>query len=420
MYKEYASKQFVEEYLKSQNFASEKDWLENDEESSSYIENRPGGYQDEEGNSVRFDKQYMPESNVYFTEGGTNVPDIPEGGGGVNPGGGSSTVVDAMKKTTYDPNGYNTDIFAYVNRHVPITSITPTDENIKIWIDPADNSGSIITPAPQATLSSVIIETNKGQHQKFWRGTQAEYDAISEKDEATMYIIIDKRDNDTDNEETAFQIQGDWNQNDSEAVDYIKNRTHWIGKEITPILNNDEIISNSNWYLSGSLNQTGEGNPWSEMFTSSLDLSPTYIVIYDGKKYTLNTWQQIADAYGWTQTAIGDSRLTTTPQVDSNGEFIYGEDGNPVWVVDTSHPSDVPFLILCYREDDGGGMGWNEYGTIIHADGNPGAHIISIGYESENEVYHKLDERFLPDGIATKQYVDDLILTAMAAYYKVV
>jgi hypothetical protein len=94
----------------------------------------------------------MPESNVYFTEGGTNVPDIPEGGGSVS-GGSSSTVIDAMKKTTYDPNGYNTDIFAYVNRHVPITSITPTDENIKIWIDPADNSGSIITPGPPACAS---------------------------------------------------------------------------------------------------------------------------------------------------------------------------------------------------------------------------------------------------------------------------
>lgn len=36
-----------------------------------------------------------------------------------------------------------------------------------------------------------IIELNKGEEQKFWRGTQAEYDAIEEKDEKVFYIITD-------------------------------------------------------------------------------------------------------------------------------------------------------------------------------------------------------------------------------------
>lgn len=35
-----------------------------------------------------------------------------------------------------------------------------------------------------------VFETNKGLQQKFWRGTQAEYDVIETKDEDTMYIII--------------------------------------------------------------------------------------------------------------------------------------------------------------------------------------------------------------------------------------
>ena len=39
--------------------------------------------------------------------------------------------------------------------------------------------------------SGGAIETNKGLEQKFWRGTQAEYDAIATKDESTMYIILD-------------------------------------------------------------------------------------------------------------------------------------------------------------------------------------------------------------------------------------
>ena len=42
-----------------------------------------------------------------------------------------------------------------------------------------------------AETPSVIIEQNKGEEQKFWRGTQEEFDAIATKDDATMYIITD-------------------------------------------------------------------------------------------------------------------------------------------------------------------------------------------------------------------------------------
>ena len=39
--------------------------------------------------------------------------------------------------------------------------------------------------------NNYVIETNAGLEQRFWRGTQAEYDAIETKDESTMYIITD-------------------------------------------------------------------------------------------------------------------------------------------------------------------------------------------------------------------------------------
>lgn len=38
---------------------------------------------------------------------------------------------------------------------------------------------------------TAISESNKGLEQKFWRGTKAEYDAISVKDDATLYIVTD-------------------------------------------------------------------------------------------------------------------------------------------------------------------------------------------------------------------------------------
>lgn len=42
-----------------------------------------------------------------------------------------------------------------------------------------------------AGKAGYVLETNKGLQQKFWRGTKEEYDALIEKDEATMYIIVD-------------------------------------------------------------------------------------------------------------------------------------------------------------------------------------------------------------------------------------
>ena len=46
-----------------------------------------------------------------------------------------------------------------------------------------------------------------------WFGTQAEYDAIAEKDPNTVYNI-----------EGSDNVQPDWNQNDTTADDYIKNK----------------------------------------------------------------------------------------------------------------------------------------------------------------------------------------------------
>ena len=50
-----------------------------------------------------------------------------------------------------------------------------------------DSSGNAI--AIKGPLS--VIEQNKGEYQKFWRGTQEEYDAIIKKDSSTMYIVTD-------------------------------------------------------------------------------------------------------------------------------------------------------------------------------------------------------------------------------------
>jgi hypothetical protein len=140
----------------------------------------------------------LPENIVYFVNsenGGTDVPEEDE----------DIALLSKMDKGIYDPQGFNTDIFAYIDEHsanIPITTNVPDDANI--WIDPSDDSGSLINEIPSA-----VKELNKGLEQKFWRGTQEEYDAIAVKDSSVMYIVMGS----SQEEETpiAPQVQADWN-----------------------------------------------------------------------------------------------------------------------------------------------------------------------------------------------------------------
>lgn len=47
--------------------------------------------------------------------------------------------------------------------------------------------------AMQGISSDSVVEQNKQLPQKFWRGTKAEYDAIENKDESVLYIVIDEQ-----------------------------------------------------------------------------------------------------------------------------------------------------------------------------------------------------------------------------------
>lgn len=55
----------------------------------------------------------------------------------------------------------------------------------------ANATADVISIAYMETSSDFVIEQNKGNEQKFWVGTQEEYDALISKDENTMYITVD-------------------------------------------------------------------------------------------------------------------------------------------------------------------------------------------------------------------------------------
>ena len=100
------------------------------------------------------------------------------------------------------------------------------------------NNNSTITIRQNIKMTSVT-ETNKGLEQKFWRGTKEEYEALNVKDEDTMYIVID---------EEGGSIKADWNENDAEAPDYIKNRTHYKELKDEILIDNQEVFVWSSGY----------------------------------------------------------------------------------------------------------------------------------------------------------------------------
>ena len=164
------------------------------------------------------------------------------------------------------------------------------------------------------------------------------------------------------------QVQADWNQNDETAADYIKNRTHYAEKVLTPIVED----------LSGARVIGHEG---------SYILVDGYIIEVDGVKYTIS--RVLVDEYS---------------DYDDEGmreHYSYEYFGNPavypydLYKADIVH--DVPFFM------------YHEYGTYTGIYfGDEDTHTVNV-YSTGGEIVHQLDEKFIPDTIARQADVDDKI-----------
>ena len=165
--------------------------------------------------------------------------------------------------------------------------------------------------------------------------------------------------------DTIISAKADWNQNDETAIDYVKNRTHWVevSKEVVFEEQTVEYEQNGT-YLNGMDNCDPN--------------VATLIVTIDGAQYQCETWMRNGEC------AFGDSRL----------------------LEDDSNPENVPFAIVAwYYNDDYDGTGtitkhWYEW--EIHF-ATTGSHTVKIELVNpEQSIYHTLDERYMPDTIARK------------------
>lgn len=180
--------------------------------------------------------------------------------------------------------------------------------------------------------------------------------------------------------------QTDWSQNDETALDYVKNRTHWVEQTIEVMLE-EQVITGDFADLSDQMQN------W------QINSGERFIVTVDGISYKCISWDTVGEPY------IGDSRLQETYEYDE-------ETGEDRYVTDNSHPEDVPFLISHYVESDGddwfGGGAETVYWSITFS--SDGSHTLKIERENPDQTtYHTLDEKYIPDTIARKEEVQELV-----------
>ena len=104
-----------------------------------------------------------------------------------------SKMVETDTKFSYDPTDENKtrtigELMAWVTQlESRITYLETVAGGGSAPADP-DNPGTV-------TAMNYILETNNNSPQRFWRGTQEEYDLLTLKSEDTMYIIIEETNN---------------------------------------------------------------------------------------------------------------------------------------------------------------------------------------------------------------------------------
>lgn len=149
--------------------------------------------------------------------------------------------------------------------------------------------------------------------------------------------------------------KADWNQNDSSADDYVKNRTHWEERK----------------YQKTSLLDSIEHEFVSLDFEDALHLDSLGLV--EGQTYTVSWDGKLYDCVAY---------IAEAPGTPSLGNDIIGEAGE-------TGGNGEPFFITDFD------------GCLIFA-GEVGIHTVEVTFVEDTTIIHKLDKKYLPDDISSK------------------
>lgn len=131
-------------------------------------------------------------------------------------GGGSGTQVQA------DWNQTDTEQPDYIKNKPELATVATTGDYDDLSNKPTIPAAPVQSDWNEADTGSLAYIANKPAILTQWFGTQQEYDAILVKDPNVIYNI-----------EGSDNVQADWNQSDSSAEDYIKNKPSMSTETLT-------------------------------------------------------------------------------------------------------------------------------------------------------------------------------------------
>ena len=157
--------------------------------------------------------------------------------------------------------------------------------------------------------------------------------------------------------EQALQAQADWNQNNADIADYVKNRTHWKEIVTTPVAIFGEstvttTVNSKGYYVKAGLSYSNG---------AVIDEGNTFRVTFNGTVYSCIPKKATETAT--TANSLGNLSLMDSSKEDTGEPFMF-RTGSPT------------LALLATRE--------------------AGDFTLQVDRMDSKEVYHKLDTNFLP------------------------
>ena len=250
------------------------------------------------------------------------------------------------------------EIVTYIkNNKSLIDGITTSKVNVS---DIVNNLTTNVTNKPLSAAQGVAIKS-------LINDLQAELDGHTHKvanitDLTVSASELNHMDGITENVQLQFDritdAKADWSQNDETAIDYVKNRTHWIDDPVATEIFAERTIGFTDTYVESTMG-------------TMLVEGCTYVVTWNGVQY-----ECLARNDGYDDIYIGNQSLS---------------DG---WNFPESIASSEPFFIATYEPDN-----W----SVIRVSKTGSYTVKIIGMISE---VHEISEKFIPKSIAR---AEDLI-----------
>lgn len=160
--------------------------------------------------------------------------------------------------------------------------------------------------------------------------------------------------------------QADWNQNDSTAKDYVKNRTHYISRESRVVVPEQEVTTAVQDKFNIAVLNNADLDAIKTLYDSKDDT--TFDVVFDGTSYSCKWLEEGVNRIPF----FGNLAI-----IDQEGSTDIGE---PFVFVFESFRNDAEITIAC---------------KVV------GTHTVAVSYQQD--VVHKIDGKFLPDDIGAVQ-----------------